>query len=369
LSLPGGGGKPARTVHRSAALILQDPSPDELKPEPVTLPALAPDSAMLAVLHEDLERAAAYKKAARAAATHRAYNSDWIIYTDWCRTRGLEAMPAHPEQIAAFVANQAASGLKPSTIERRVAAIGHHHRTSNYPAPAAHPEAGGLREALAGIRNEKRAKKTRKEPADATALRDMLAQIKGDGLRARRDRAALAIGMAAALRRSELVALTLENVGILEHGIELYLGATKTDQAGEGTTIAIPEGTRLRPKALLLDWISAVRVLEAGVVRTPAQEAAVPLFRRLTRSDQLTGEPMSDKAVARLVKRYAGAAGYDAAKFSGHSLRAGFLTEAANQGATIFKMQEVSRHKTVQVLSDYVRSADRFRDHAGERFL
>ncbi|KAK0329403.1 hypothetical protein LTR94_036982, partial [Friedmanniomyces endolithicus] len=71
--------------------------------------------------------------------------------------------------------------------------------------------------------------------------------------------------MAAALRRSELVALTLENVGILEHGIELYLGATKKDQAGEGTTIAIPEGTRLRPKALLLDWISAVRVLEAGV--------------------------------------------------------------------------------------------------------
>ena len=76
---------------------------------------------------------------------------------------------------------------------------------------------------------------------------------------------------------------------------------------------------------------------------------------------------MSDKAVARLVKRYAGAAGYDAAKFSGHSLRAGFLTEAASQGATIFKMQEVSRHKTVQVLSDYVRSADRFRDHAGQR--
>lgn len=348
---------------------MHDPSPDQAEPEPVTLPALAPDAAMLAVLHEDLERAAAYKKAARAAATHRAYNSDWIIYTDWCRTRGLVAMPAHPEQIAAFVANQAASGLKPSTIEWRVAAIGHHHRTSNYPAPAAHPEAGGLREALAGIRNEKRAKKTRKEPADATALRDMLAQIKGDGLRARRDRAALAIGMAAALRRSELVALTLENVGILDHGIELYLGTTKTDQAGEGTTIAIPEGTRLRPKALLLEWISAVRVLEAEVVRTPAQEATVPLFRRLTRSDQLTGEPMSDKAVARLVKRYAGAAGYNAAKFSGHSLRAGFLTEAASQGATIFKMQEVSRHKTVQVLSDYVRSADRFRDHAGQRFL
>ncbi|ARR57777.1 integrase (plasmid) [Rhizorhabdus wittichii DC-6] len=334
-----------------------------------TLPATVPQSALPDILRADLERAAAYKKAARSSATHRAYGSDWTIYTDWCAARGLAPMPAHPEQIAAFVANQADAGFKPTTIERRVAAIGHYHRASNYPAPTAHPEAGGLREALAGIRNDKRVKKVRKNAADASALRHMLAEIKGASLRALRDRAILAIGMAAALRRSELVALTLQSVGILEHGLELYLGATKTDQAGEGATIAIPEGTRIRPKSLLLDWITAVRALEADVERAPADEAAMPLFRRLTRSDQLTGEPMSDKAVARLVKRYAASAGYDASKFSGHSLRAGFLTEAASQGATIFKMQEVSRHKTVQILSEYVRSADRFRDHAGDKFL
>ncbi|WP_240502329.1 site-specific integrase [Sphingomonas panacis] len=351
---------------------MQHPHPDDVPPNgtvETALPALVPTDGMLAVLHEDLERAAAYKKAARAAATHRAYASDWTIYTAWCGSRGLAPMPAHPEQIAAFVANQADAGFKPTTIDRRVAAIGHHHRASHHPAPSAHPEAGGLREALAGIRNDKKIKKTRKNAADASALRHMLAEIEGDGLRARRDRALLAIGMAAALRRSELVALTLDSIGILEQGLELYLGATKTDQAGEGATIAIPEGTRIRPKALLLDWIGAVRVLEADVVRNPDEEAATPLFRRLTRSDQLTDDPMSDKAVARLVKRCAAAAGYDASKFSGHSLRAGFLTEAASQGATIFKMQEVSRHKTVQILSEYVRSADRFRNHAGAGFL
>jgi integrase len=197
----------------------------------------------------------------------------------------------------------------------------------------------------------------------------MLAEVKGDGLRGLRDRALLALGMAAALRRSELVALTMGSIAMRERGLELHLGATKTDQAGRGTTIAIPEGTRIRPKALLLDWIAAVRAAEAGTARNPAEEAALPLFRRLTRGDALTPAPMSDKAVARLVKRCAAAAGYDATRFSGHSLRAGFLTEAASQSATIFKMQEVSRHKTVQILSDYVRSADRFRDHAGERFL
>ena len=83
------------------------------------LPVLAPANGMLVVLHEDLERAAEFKKAARAAATHRAYASDWKIYEAWCSARGLQPMPAHPEQIAAFVANQVHAGAKPSTVERR----------------------------------------------------------------------------------------------------------------------------------------------------------------------------------------------------------------------------------------------------------
>ncbi|MFY7852611.1 MAG: site-specific integrase, partial [Brevundimonas sp.] len=288
---------------------------------------------------------------------------------EWCGSRGLASMPAHPEQVAAFVANQATAGFKASTIERRVAAIGHHHRASNYPAPTAHPAAGGLREALAGIRHTKTIRKTRKSAADAAALLGMLAEIKGSGLRAKRDRAVLAMGMAAALRRSELVGLTMGSVGLHEKGLELYLGPTKTDQAGEGATIAIPEGAQIKPKALLLEWIDAVRILEAGLERTEAEAEKVPLFRRLTRGDQLTASPMSDRAVARLVKRCASDAGFDASTFSGHSLRSGFLTEAASRGATIFKMQEVSRHKTVQILSDYVRSAERFKNHAGESFL
>ncbi|WP_298089116.1 tyrosine-type recombinase/integrase [uncultured Sphingomonas sp.] len=333
------------------------------------LPVLAAGGDMLAVLRDDLEQAAAFKKAARAAATHRAYGSDWAIYSEWCGSRGLASMPAHPEQVAAFVANQATAGFKASTIERRVAAIGHHHRASNYPAPTAHPAAGGLREALAGIRHTKTIRKTRKSAADAAALLGMLAEIKGSGLRAKRDRAVLAMGMAAALRRSELVGLTMGSVGLHEKGLELYLGPTKTDQAGEGATIAIPEGAQIKPKALLLEWIDAVRILEAGLERTEAEAEKVPLFRRLTRGDQLTASPMSDRAVARLVKRCASDAGFDASTFSGHSLRSGFLTEAASRGATIFKMQEVSRHKTVQILSDYVRSAERFKNHAGESFL
>ncbi len=309
------------------------------------------------ILNDKIERAAAYAKAARAGATRRAYDSDWAIFTGWCAAHGLSALPATPEVVAVFASDQAVAGLNPSTINRRIAAIGHHHRGNGHPAPTALPSAGRLAEVLAGIRAEHGGAKRQKRPADAAALRNMLAAIEGDSLRAVRDRAILAIGMAAALRRSEIVALEVGHVGIVPEGLRLTIARSKTDQAGQGVVIAIPEGSRIRPKALLLAWMAA------------AGHGEGPLFRRLSRSDALTPAAMSDRAIARLVQCHAAAAGYDPTQFAGHSLRAGFLTEGAAQGATIFKLQEVSRHKSVQVLSDYVRNAELFKDHAGDRFL
>jgi integrase len=326
-------------------------------PSPPT-PALAPGQPPLpAILNEKIEQAAAYARAARAGATRRAYESDWAIFTAWCAAHALVALPATPEVVAVFASDQAVGGLNPATIGRRIAAIGHYHRAGGHPAPTALPTAGRLAEVLAGIRAEHGGAKRRKQPADAAALRNMLAAIEGDGLRALRDRAILAVGMAAALRRSEIVALAVDHVGLVPEGLRLTIARSKTDRAGAGAVIAIPEGSRIRPKALLLAWMAA------------AGHQSGPLFRRLSRSDALTADAMSDRAIARLIQHHAAAAGYDPTQFAGHSLRAGFLTEGAAQGATIFKLQEVSRHKSVQVLSDYVRNAELFRDHAGQRFL
>ncbi|MHA0337013.1 site-specific integrase [Sphingomonas aquatilis] len=319
--------------------------------------AVALQPTLPTILDAKIERAAAYAKAARSTATRRAYDSDWAIFATWCERHGLMALPASPDVVAVFASDQATAGLNPSTINRRVAAIGHYHRTAGYPAPTALPTAGRLAEVLAGIRAKHGGAKRRKAPADAAALRNMLGAIEGDGLRAVRDRAILAIGMAAALRRSEIVALEVGHVGLVPEGLRLTVGRSKTDQAGEGAVIAIPEGSRIRPKALLLAWMAAAGHGEGA------------LFRRLTRKDALTPAPMSDRAIARLVQTHAAAAGYDPTQFGGHSLRAGFITEGAAQGATIFKLQEVSRHKSVQVLSDYVRNAELFKDHAGQRFL
>lgn len=334
-----------------AASVLETPDPESTTSLVPVQPALP------AILDAKIERAAAYARAARSGATRRAYGSDWAIFTAWCEGHGLAALPASPDVVAVFASDQAAGGLNPATIGRRVAAIGHHHRAAGHPAPTALPTAGRLAEVLAGIRAAHGQAKRRKAPADAAALRNMLAAIEGDGLRAVRDRAILAIGMAAALRRSEIVALAVDHVALVPEGLRLTIARSKTDQAGAGAVIAIPEGARIRPKALLLAWMAA------------AGHRDGPLFRRLSRRDALTAAPMSDRAIARLVQQHAAAAGYDPTLFAGHSLRAGFLTEGAAQGATIFKLQEVSRHKSVQVLSDYVRNAELFKDHAGQRFL
>ncbi len=120
----------------------------------------------------------------------------------------------------------------------------------------------------------------------------------------------------------------------------------------------LSEGRRLHPVARLEAWLARGEITDGF------------LFRRLSNAgSQVLAAPMSDRSVARTVQARVAAAGYDPAGFAGHSLRAGFLTSAARAGASVFKMQEVSRHKSLQVLSTYVRDARVFDDHAGKDFL
>ena len=312
------------------------------------------------LLDEEIETARAYVAAARAPATRRAYESDWRIFLAWCGPRAINPLPVVPEAVAIFLSAEAQAGVRPSTIGRRLAAIGYMHAQAGFDPPQQQAGAVAIRNAVAGIRRTHGITKVQKRAADGDMLRDMLRACDSDGAdsaRTVRDRALLAIGMAAALRRSELVALKIDDVAVTPEGLMITVRKSKTDQEGEGAIIAIPEGRRIRPKALLLAWIA-----RAGFDNGP-------VFRKLTPQGRITAKPMSDRGVALVVKARAAAAGYDPAQVSGHSLRAGFLTEAARQGATVFKMKEVSRHKSLEILSDYVRNHELFRDHAGERFL
>ncbi|MHB0734250.1 MAG: integrase [Azospirillum brasilense] len=310
------------------------------------------------LLPEELARARRYAAASKAESTRDKYERAWSDFRAWCHARGHEPLPAHPVVVAAYLSFEADRGMSPSAIQVKLAAVAWVHKRAGRQPPQRTEQGVAISDVMSGIRRSHGKPPNRKAAADGDIMRDVIQAIQGDGLREVRDRALLAFGMASAMRRSELVALDMADIARGLRGLRVTIRRSKTDQEGKGVTIAVPEGRRLRPVARLQEWIE-----RAGI-------ADGPLFRRLSNAgDQVLSEPMSDRSVARVVQARVVAVGLDPKDFAGHSLRAGFLTSAARAGASIFKMREVSRHKTVQVLADYVRDAKIFDDHAGEGFI
>ena len=326
--------------------------------EGVNLPAAAPSATLSPLLAGEIAAARSYRRQAKSANTVRAYASDWRQFESWCDERWLEPLPARAEAVATYLAVLAQAGRADSTIGRHLAAIGWQHRQQGHVPPTARDERMVIADTLAGIRRESRARPSHRKAAIAAAdLVRMIAAVRGIGSKAVRDRSILALGLASALRRSELVALQLADVTLVEEGARITIRSSKTDQEGEGQTIAIPNGQTILPVARLKAWL-AVR-----------GEAPGPLFTRFAANGAMTGLAMSDRAIARIVQKYAALAGLDPVTIGAHSLRAGFLTEAARSGASLPKMQEVSRQKKLEVLLGYIRSAELFEDHAGGGFL
>jgi integrase len=172
-----------------------------------------------------------------------------------------------------------------------------------------------------------------------------------------RDRALLALGFAGAFRRSELVALEVADLEPMADGLRVTIRRSKTDQEGIGQEIAIPRGCRIEPVLAVESWLAASGISEG------------PIFRQIKKGGHIQPEALSGHSAAVIVKRRARAAGLDPSTFAGHSLRAGFLTSAAEAGSSVLKMVEVSRHKSVDMLTTYVRRSNLFREHAGAAFL
>jgi site-specific recombinase XerD len=209
---------------------------------------------------------------------------------------------------------------------------------------------------MRGIRRTYGSARVRKAPAVAGKMLGMVA-IAPDKLAGLRDRALLLIGFGGALRRSELVALDVADVQETETGLLVKIRCSKTDQERAGATIAIAKGDTACPAKALREWLDAAGT-ESG-----------PIFRPIDKGGTVRASRLTCRSVANIVKAYAERAGFDASTFSGHSLRAGFLTSAAGKGASIFKMMDVSRHKSVDTLRGYVRDAELFKDHAGAGLL
>jgi integrase len=173
----------------------------------------------------------------------------------------------------------------------------------------------------------------------------------------KRDRALILLGFAGAFRRSELVALDIPDLIRVEAGLLVNIRRSKTDQDGEGVTIAIPRGGAYCPVKALDTWLQAASIDHGAV------------FRAISKSGRISDRRLCDRAVTLSIKRYALQAGLNPMAFSAHSLRSGFLTSAAANSASIFKMMDVSRHKSIDALRTYVRDAELFVDHAGAGLL
>src|SRR6202790_5561362 len=307
---------------------------------------------LLAALGSDFTAAFDLAKAEKAPATRKAYGTDFRLFRVYCAAKGVSALPAAPETVASYIAAEAETA-KPSTIGRRIAAIRYAHKLAGFDAPT---DAEGVKATMRGICRTFGSAKNKKAPAVAAKMLSMVATAP-DRLSGLRDRALLLLGFAGAFRRSELVALDVADVEETEAGLRVTIRHSKTDQEGQGVVIAIARGDIACPVKTLRDWLGAAGI-EAG-----------PLFRPINKAGRVAQARLTDRSVANIVKAYAERAGFDASTFSGHSLRSGFLTSAAAKGASIFKMMDVSRHRSVETLRGYVRDAEMFKDHAGAGLL
>jgi integrase len=314
----------------------------------------------------DQARVNRYVLKANADATLLAYRSSWALFVSWCADNDYAALPASPMTVAAYLTDLAENGseatghkaLAKSTLKKKLSAIVFAHRVADQLPPTHQPGAHELDRVMAGIRRDRAAQpKARKRAAPADILEAMLEAIPGGDLRAVRDRAVLAIGMAGALRRSELVAIQREHVTLDRRGIVLEIPVSKTDQEGKGHTIAIPRSAGIDAVGHLERWLDVTQIMSG------------PVFLKLTPQGRLGRTAMSAQGVALIVKAAVAGAGLDPAGFAAHSLRSGFLTEAARRGADPFAMQRQSRHKSLDIVSEYVRAEDLFDGHAGATFV
>jgi integrase len=318
---------------------------------------------------EFVEAARSYARAAHAKRTKDAYAHAWEDFEAWCADRQLQALPAAPETVAVWMAaladgNGDRKPLARSSINQAFSAVIIRHRDAGYSFDRKH---AAIARVWKGICKTKARQETVRKAKplltdDLRALIDGLEQTASGA----RDAALLALGWAAALRRSELVSLDWQKLGVGggfvcvdERGIVVTLMASKASQ-DQAETIVVPRQNMPKACQALEAW-AAVAKLEAG-------EA---VFRAINQWQHISNERLTDRSVARIVKsrvkelvKQRGRSEAEAKELveliSGHSLRAGYATSAAANNMPAYRIQSHTRHKSAEVVAGYIREADKW---------
>ena len=293
-------------------------------------------------------------QSSKAMNTVRAYKSDFKDFGLFCVQNGFKNLPSDPKIVSLYLTHLSTKEVKLSTIKRRLVSIGVIHKMKGHYLDTKHPV---IVENLMGIKRRKGTVQKGKKPILINELKKILKVIDEQNIqdiKKLRDKSIILIGFSGGFRRNEIVSLDYEDLHFVHEGLKITVKRSKTDQFGEGSIKALPyfENSVYCPVTILQRWLNISKINKGS------------LFRRFSKGSKLTNDRLTDQTVALLIKDYLNIAGIDSKNYSGHSLRSGFATSAAESGAEERSIMAMTGHKSAEMVRRYIKEANLFKNNA-----
>ena len=293
-------------------------------------------------------------QSSKAINTVRAYKSDFKDFGLFCAQNGFKSLPSEPKIVSLYLTYLSTKDAKMSTLKRRLVSIGVIHKLKGFYLDTKHPS---IIENIMGIKRRKGSIQKGKKPILISNLKVLINVIDekiNEEIKKLRDRTIILIGFSGGFRRNEIVSLDYDDLDFVPEGVKIDIRRSKTDQFGEGSVKALPyfDNPKYCPVISLKKWISISEINSGS------------LFRRFLKGSKLSEKRLTDQTVALLIKEYLQLAGIDSKNYSGHSLRSGFATSAAEAGAEERSIMAMTGHKSTEMVRRYIKEANLFKNNA-----
>jgi site-specific recombinase XerD len=290
----------------------------------------------------------------KANNTVRAYKSDFNNFGLFCAQNGFKSLPSEPKIVSLYITHLSSKGIKMSTLKRRLVSIGVIHKLKGHYLDTKHPV---IIENIMGIKRRKGSIQKGKKPLLINNLKkiiNVIDEYNTENIKKFRDRSIILMGFSGGFRRNEIVSLDYDDLDFVNEGLKISIKRSKTDQFGEGSVKGLPyfDNTQYCPVLSLKNWIEISRIRSG------------PLFRRFSKGTKLSEKRLTDQTVALLIKKYLKIAGIDSKNYSGHSLRSGFATSAAEAGVEERNIMSMTGHKSPEMVRRYIKEANIFKNNA-----
>lgn len=296
-------------------------------------------------------------KSSKSINTQRAYKSDYNHYINFCEKNSLEYLKPNTKTISMYLTELSNNNYKFSTIRRKLVSISLAYKLNGNYLNIKNPI---IDENLKSIKRKLGNLQRGKKPILLNELNKIINSIDKNksNIRKIRDKSIILLGFSGGFRRSEIVTLDIEDIEFLNEGIKIFLKKSKTDQYGDGFFKGIPylENKTMCPVINLSEWIKVSNIKKG------------PIFRKISKSDKILDNRLSDQTVALIIKKYTKIAGIENTNFSGHSLRSGFATVAASLGVDERSIMNMTGHKSSAMVRRYIRESNLFKNNALNHF-